>query len=237
MFITKKNIVIAIITASASIFWAGCQLAGNLATETESEKVVPAEFQMADTEGKIVVIVTQPAWIKTPVDLRATLTDAFNFAIEKKAGIKKDRLSPYADVLNARLALPEDKRDSAFDIAGKLSAKYVIIVQVLDFDLSTFAEKDFYNGSMQTKTCLFDVNESKLWPEKSDNLENAENAESKEGCRDMTVGIEAEKGTVKTAVERLSVATAHCVSRYFYNCKKPLFRIAEEQKKYDYYTW
>jgi hypothetical protein len=99
---------------------------------------------------------------------------------------------------------------------------------------------------MQTRTCLYDANGIKLWPAKSDNLENVksdeitgitENSENKGDCRDTTVGIEAEKGTVKTSVERLSMATAHCVSRYFYDCEKPQFKIPEEQKQYDSYTW
>jgi hypothetical protein len=237
MSATQKNIIITIVTAWASFFLTGC---GNLAAERESEKIVPAEFSLADTEGKIAIVVAQPAWIKTPMDLRVVLTDAFNLRLAERAEIEKDRLIPYEEILKARQSMPDDKKDSAFDISDKVSAKYVIVVQVVDFDLATFAEKDFYNGSMQTRTCLYDANESKLWPKKSDALENTESTESKEskeGCRDTAVGIEAEKGTVKTSVEKLSMATAHCVIRYFYDCKKPQFRIAEEQKKYDYYTW
>jgi hypothetical protein len=225
MSAAKISVIIALFAVILSLLTAGCEVIGNLATERESEKSIPAEFKLAETEGKIVVVVIMPGWIKTPTDLRVTLTDAFNLTLEEKVKIDKERLTEYSDIVKVRIALPEDKKDDAFEIAGKLDAKYVLVVQITDFDLSTFAEKDFYNGLMQTKSCLFDSNGVKLWPAEEENT------------RDITVGIEAEKGTVKTAVEKLSMATAHCVTRYFYNCNTTRFRIAEEQKKYDYYTW
>ncbi|MFA6186880.1 MAG: hypothetical protein WC770_06705 [Phycisphaerae bacterium] len=238
MSATRKNIIIATVTVWASFFLAGCEVASNLATERESEKVVPAEFSLADTEGKIAVVVIQPAWIKTPMDLRVVLTDAFILKLQEKQtkiDKNKNRLIPYEKILKVRQTMPDDKKDSAFDIAGKLAAKYVIVVQIAEFDLVTFAEQDIYNGSMQARTCLYDANGIKLWPNKSDDLENTESKE--ESCRDTAVGIETEKGTVKTSVERLAMATAHCVVRHFYGCKKPQFKIAEEQKQYDSYTW
>jgi hypothetical protein len=94
----------------------------------------------------------------------------------------------------------------------------------MDFELSTFAEEDLFNGMMLTKSCLFDAKGNKIWPQN-------------EECRQITVGFEDEKGTVESAVEKLSTATAHCVTRYLYNCKTEQFRIAEEQKELDYYTW
>lgn len=224
----KKNVILTLLVAIAVVFCSSCAIVGNIATETDSEKVVPAEFDLRNTEGKVAVIVVMPAWIRTPVDLRVPLTDALNAMLAEKAGIDKSRLVSYRDVLKFRVALPRDKKDCVFEIAEKLYAKYVVVVQITDFDLSTFAEKDFYNGTMQTKTCLFDINGTKLWPKGSDD----------EGsCRDIVVGLESYKGTVKSAVETLSAATAHCVTRYFYNCKNVRFKIAEEQKKYDYYTW
>jgi len=247
MSASQKNIIIAFVSILASFFLTGCELAGNLATERDSEKKIPAEFKLADTEGKIAIVAVQPAWIKAPMDMRVVLTEAFNLRLQEKAKIKEDRLIPYEEILKARQSMPVDKKDSAFDIAGKVSAKYVIIVQITDFDLATFAEKDFYNGSMQAKTCLYDMNETQLWPNenKSDISEIAYSSEKDTekdiekdiDCKITAVGIEAEKGTVKLSVERLAMATAHCVVRHFYNCPKPQFKIAEEQKKYDSYTW
>jgi hypothetical protein len=226
MFSAKKNIIIILCITTAAVFLAGCGAVGILGTETQSEKIIPAEFKLAETEGKIAVIVSQPAWIKTPMDLRITVTDAFNLALEEKAGIKKERLTPYTDVLKSRMGLPDEKKDDPFEIALKLNAQYVLAVQVSDFELSTFAEKDFFNGMMQTKTCLFDIKGNKIWPQ-----------DANEVGREITVGFEADKGTVKSAVEKLSAATAHCTTRYFYNCKAIRFKIAEEQKELDFYTW
>jgi hypothetical protein len=226
MFVNIKNVLITTGIAIAAVFWTGCEIVGNLATETPSEKATPAEFKLAETEGKIVVFVSQPAWIKTPMDLRVTLTEAVNAALEKKAKIKKERLLAYTDVLKCRMKLSDEKKDDPFEIASKLNGQYVLAVQITDFELSTFAEEDLFNGMMLTKNCLFDAKGNKIWPQGAS-----------EGGREITVGFEDEKGTVKSAVEKLSTATAHCVTRYLYNCKAAQFRIVEEQKELDFYTW
>jgi len=224
MRINKKNVILTICLASAAAFWLGCAIAGNLASETPSEKVTPAEFNLADTEGKIVILVNQPGWIKAPMDLRTSLTKAINLALEEKAGIKKDRLIEYDDVLNARRSLPEGKKDEPNEIAAKLGAQYVLDVQIMDFDLSTFAEKDFFNGIMTTKSCLLDAKDKKLWPED-------------EAYRSITVEIEDEKGTMETSVAKMSAATAYCITRYFYDCKTVRFRVPEEHKELDTYDF
>ena len=160
------------------------------------------------------------------MDLRVTLTEAINAALVEKAKIKEERLFPYTDVLKTRMKLSDEKKDDPFEIALKLNAQYVLAVQITDFELSTFAEEDLFNGTMLAKSRLLDAKGNKIWPQ-----------DANEGWRETTVGFEDEKGTVRTAVERLSAATAYCVTRYFYNCKTERFRIAEEQKKLDFYTW
>jgi len=223
MKINKKNIVLIISITVLGAFWAGCNMAagimGNLSSERESEKITPAEFKLAETEGKIAVFVEQPGWIKTPVDLRTDTTKFINVALKdkEKTNISEDRLIEYKEVLNARIELPEDKRNEPNQIAAKLGAKYVIYVQIIDFDLSTFAEKDFFNGMLKSNFCLLDANGVKIWPEKE--------------SRSTSVEIEAEKGTVEIAVAKLTAATSHCITRYFYNCKNIRFRVPEEHKE------
>jgi hypothetical protein len=99
------------------------------------------------------------------------------------------------------------------------------VVGVQDFDLSTFGEKDLYNGTMTVKASLYDINKKKLWPTEKDS------------SREITVSIEGEKGTIKSAVEKLSDAAAFCITRYFYNCKTIRFRISEEKKEIDSEKW
>ncbi|PKL51255.1 MAG: hypothetical protein CVV39_00315 [Planctomycetes bacterium HGW-Planctomycetes-1] len=223
-----KNIFIILGITITTIFCAGCQtiggIGGALSSEMPSEKVVPAEFKLGETEGKILVFVNQPGWIRSPMDLRTALTKSVNIALAEKTGIKKDRLTEYEEIQKIRIALPEDKKDDVFETAAKAEAKYVLAIQVMDFDLSTFAEKDLFNGIMTAKSCLYDAEQKKLWPSEGD-------------YKETTVVIEAEKGTVETAVGKLSNATAFCVSRYFYDCKAIRFRIAEEQRKLDYDKW
>ena len=223
----KKNIFIILGLAIAAVFFAGCQtvggIGGAMSSEMPSEKMIPAEFELDETEGKIIVFVNQSGWIRSPMDLRTALTNSLNAALVEKMKIKRDRLTEYAQVQKIRIELPQDKRDDPFETALKAGAKYVLVIQVMDFDLSTFAEKNFFNGTMTTKSCLYDIERKKLWPA--------------EGCKETTVIIEAESGTMESAVGKLSNATAFCVTRYFYDCKAVRFRIAEEQKELDPDKW
>ena len=155
------------------------------------------------------------------MDLRNALTNSLNAALEIKVEIKKERLTAYSDIMKIRMSLPEDKKNDPIETAKKLNAKYVLTVEVQDFDLSTFAEKDFYNGIMTVKSYIMDSNGVKLWPTKKEG----------EDYRLASVEIENEKGTVKSAVEKLSDAAAFCITRYFYNCKTDHFRIPEEKRE------
>jgi hypothetical protein len=230
MKLNKRNVILVISITALGAFWAGCNsaagLLGNLGSERDSEKITPAEYKFPEKEtSKILVLVNQPGWIKTPVDLRSETTKYINEGLKdkEKAKIPEDRLIKYQDVLNARIELPEEKRNEPNQIAAKLGAKYIINVQILDFDLSTFAEKDFFNGQMKSEFTLLDANGVKLWPEKEN--------------RSAIVEIEAEKGTVELAVAKLTAATAHCVTRYFYDCKTIRFRVPEENKEIENYDF
>jgi len=227
MKISKKNLVLAAAAAIFTAFWAGCNIvggiAGNLSSETESEKITPAEFKLAETEGKIAVLVNQPGWIKTPIDLREQLTNYINAAFTNSVMLDEVRTIPYKEVLAARMELPEDKRDEPNEIAAKLGANYVLFVQIMDFSLSTFAERDFYNGMLKATACLLDSTGKKVWPEKD--------------SKGTFVEIEAEKGTTEKAVAKLTASTAHCITRYFYDCKKLRFHVPEENKEIENYDF
>lgn len=229
MFKSKKNFIITIFITLFSGLLAGCgagaALYGNLTTETPSEKVTSAEFKLAGTEGKIAILVNQPGWIKSPTDLRIALQKTISKALIEKAKIKKDRLIEYSDIVQARRELSESEKDEPNKIAAKLNAQYVLNIQIMDFDLSTFAERDFFNGMLTTSSYLVDANGVKLWPGDDKN------------SRVNTVSIEDEKGTIESSVARLTAAMAHCISRYLYDCKTVSFRVPEEQKDINSYDF
>lgn len=201
----------------------GCTIAGNLATPRYSEGYKKAEFNLVDTQGKISVYVDQPAWLKSPVDIRPALTKAVKFSLLNKALITRDRLVTYAELFKAKKVLSAADSSNPAKIAAAVGAEYLLVIEVTDFDLSTFAEEDLFNGTLQVRASLFDRDAKKLWPGSEQN-------------RKITVTIESEKGTAKTSVEMLSAAAAHCVTRYLYNCSNARFDIPEE-KKYDQYSW
>ncbi|MBN1787353.1 MAG: hypothetical protein JW806_03055 [Sedimentisphaerales bacterium] len=229
MQISKRLVFSIAAVAAVAALAAGCGGIAAIGTETASEKEIPAEFHLRQTKGKILVFVNQPGWVRAPMDLRTALTDSFNMAFEHNVGIAKERLIPYSSIMNLRTTLAANEKNDAFKAASKLGAEYVLSIEIMEFELTTFSEKDFFNGAINTKSCLYNSQGEKLWPK--------ERGEKEEACKILTLGFEARKETVKSAVDRLANATAHCVTRYFYNCKKIKFRIAEEHKEFDYYKW
>ncbi|OQA03235.1 MAG: hypothetical protein BWY69_00580 [Planctomycetes bacterium ADurb.Bin401] len=223
----KNAIIISFLVLFVTVLGgcgAGAGILGNLSSERDSEKNTPAEFDLSDTEGKIAILVNQPGWIKTPVDLRVVLTNGINFALTEKVEIPKARLFEYTEVLNSRMKLAEEINNEPNALAPKIGAEYVLDVQIMDFDLSTFAERDFFNGLLTVKACLLDAKGEKLWPEGNE-------------YRTITVQIEDEKGTIESSVAKLSAAAAHCITRYFYDCKMVRFHIQEEKKDIENYDF
>ncbi|MCD4831723.1 MAG: hypothetical protein K8R02_07980 [Anaerohalosphaeraceae bacterium] len=218
----KFNFLLTVVVLSAVAACLGCAV-GVIATPRESEGSKPAEFMLADTDGDIVVYVRQPAWLRTPVDTRLSMTKAVNASLIAKAKVKRQRITTYAEIVKKRRLLPVAEAQDPLKFALAIEAEYLLVIDIDDFALSTFAEKDFYTGAMQVSARLFDRAGTKLWPESEDS-------------RKAVVRIESEKGTVKSSVDQLSAAAAHCITRYLYDCNNRRFKIPHEQRK-ETYVW
>lgn len=217
------NICLGVLVSAVMTICYGCTIASNLVSPRDSEGYKKAEFNLADTQGKIAVYVVQPAWLKSPVDIRPALTRAVNISLLEKASITRDRLITYAGIFKAERGLSLSDSSKPSRIAAAVGAQYLLVIDIGDFGLSTFSEENLFSGSLQVAAALFDRSANKLWP-------------SARHSRRITVAIESEKGTVESSVDMLSAAAAHCITRYFYNCNNRRFNIPEE-KKYGQYSW
>ncbi len=200
----------------------GCAV-GIITTPRDSEGYREAEFKLAETSGDILVLVRQFPWLKAPVDIRLPLTKAINRSLVDKVGIDSGRVVLYSDIAQKRKSLPIASSQEPLDFAAAFGVEYLLVVDIDDFALSTFAERDFFTGSMRVSARLFDSSGAKLWPVSED-------------ARVTIVSIDSEKGTVASSVKLLSSAAAHCITRYLYNCKNQRFRIPQEQRK-ETYAW
>ena len=77
----------------------GCQLGrvvGVLGSPTSAEQKIPAEYDLAkQTEKKVLVLVEQPAWLGSDVNLRYYLTDALRKNLSKTMKFPEEHLISY----------------------------------------------------------------------------------------------------------------------------------------------
>jgi hypothetical protein len=101
-------------------------------------------------------------------------------------------------------------------IGKALGADYVLAFDIQSFELQPLAVMDYYKGSLLATSKLIDIKTGqKLWPKSED-------------ARKIHVGIDLDVKGRQLVIDKLSSAAAHCVTRYFYDCKYRQFKIAED---------
>ena len=102
-------------------------------------------------------------------------------------------------------------------IGSALDADLVLLVVVVDYQVSQVGDTDLNNGVLSVRASIIKAGTGeKLWP-------------SMEPAKIIRVGFESERRTPDTAAAHLSAAAAHCVTRYLYNCPKNKFKIREDR--------
>ncbi|MFH1615268.1 MAG: hypothetical protein ABIG61_09320 [Planctomycetota bacterium] len=197
---------------------AGCGVIGVLTTPTSSEKFFKAEYDIAEhANGKILVVVEQENWGMAEANFGLYLTEYFNEALRQYAKVKERYLVGYSDLLRFQASCAGFSQLSPARKGALYGADKVLLVVVEGQQLSEQADSGYYEGYLNTRSFVFDVNSGLIvWPG------------SAEGKR-ISVGIESERGADDTAVRRLARSTAYCVVRYLYNCPKDKFRNSDER--------
>ena len=198
------------------LFNAGCAIVGNLATETTSEQKVPAEYSLKTADHKKIVVYVRSKRPNQTLALRGYLTGAINARLGSKTiTSKKTSVIPYSQLQSflagngSSVELPPEQ------IAKSLGADAVLVVDIVDYNLSAITGSSIYTGLVRSQSTLYDSTGQVIWPISGIG-------------KSVAVGFDMESGSSEQAMARLANANAHCIVRYFYNCPKNQFKLFEE---------
>lgn len=201
---------------AAVLFYSGCGIVGLLGTQSQYEKKIPAEYDLATQKDKqILVLVEQPSWLSIEVNLRYYLTEAIRENLALKVKVPPEYIISYNELSEFRSNRSDFSLLSPVEVGEALGADIVLLVIIEDYQLNEMAETGYYGGFLGAQAILFETaSGAKLWPEYTEG-------------KSIRVGFEAEKEQ-EAAVDRLVSACAYCITRYFYNCPKYKFKIFDE---------
>jgi hypothetical protein len=203
----------------------GCKAVAALASPTVHEIKIPAEYNLGDNKPqKMLVLVEQPAWTTSEANIRLYLTQAIASRLVDQIGIKAETFVPYQKLADMRNNFPDFSMLSPVEVGKALDATMILYVIIDNFGLYGLSDAGYYRGQLDVRSGLYDVASGRrLWPESGE-------------LKAVSVGIEMQKEQEKTA-QRLAVSMAKCIVRYFYDCPKPDFRVADERKKDTTENW
>jgi hypothetical protein len=204
----------------------GCGLVGMAGTLTDDENKIPAEFDLTKSkDSKILVLVDQPAYLSAEVNLRQYLTDAINASFESKLKFKAERLFTYEQLSDFRAGRSDFRELSPSRVGAALDANMVLFVVVANYEILKLSGTDYYRGMLSARALLLDCsNGNRLWPAETES-------------RIIKVGFEVERGGREVAAARLAGDAAYCITRYFYNCPKRSFKIADDLTRTGWTDW
>lgn len=207
-------------------FLSGCGLIAAIGTPNRYEKKVPAEYDLAQHEDKkILVLVNQPIWVAAEVNLRYYITEAMNSCLRKQTEIGPELLVGYEELAAFRSGRSDWSKLSAAEIGKALGADIVLLVEVEGCTVNEIAQSGYYKGSLNARSSLIDTaSATKLWPASAND-------------KIIRVGFDVEQGGNEAAFRRLAVACSYCTVRYFYDCPKHRFKIADDRSGTNWQHW
>jgi hypothetical protein len=142
-----------------------------------------------------------------------------------KLEIPPEYLVSYSELSEFRSNQPNFSLLTPMQVGEALDANMVLLVSIEDYQLREMGGTGYYKGFLSARAVLLDTaTGKKLWPE---------SVESK----GAEVGFEFEQHGQEVAITRLVTACAYCITRYFYNCPKDKFKIAEDKSGIGWENW
>lgn len=201
---------------------AGCGIVSVLGSETPSEKRIDAEFSLKEHKGeKVLIFVDHTRASNASYGFQSQLERALNSYMVKKVRVPmKSMISSV--VLDALKDLKTDFDSlSPVKIGSYAGADLVLYVLIEDYSFYQIPSRNYYTGSVATRSLLFDVSSGKIvWP-------------ASESGRVIKAKVEMETGGSEIVVNRLTNAVAHSITRYFYDCPQNKFRTMDEVEQID----
>ncbi len=223
----KIKIYIFVFLAFLSTFYfGGCEIIGFIASPTYHEQKIPAQYKLKDhaKQGILVFVDKAPA-SGAQAALQADLSDMIGTFLVKKAGVKSKYIVSYQEISQLQAQRKDFARLSPVQVGDILDVGLVLYVLIENYSLYRIADHDYHNGSLFTRSVLFDVSASRvLWPLDGDG-------------KAVKAVVEFENKGRKAALDRLTTTTAHCISRYLYDCSRAVFKTSAEQRDYNAEQW
>jgi hypothetical protein len=225
-----KDLIFGLVTLLMALLLAtGCKYAGLVSlmgTESYYEEKIPAEFDMSkQIDKKILVLVDQPAWLDSQINLRYYLTKTLRQNIMIKTKLTPENLISYDKLVEFRSTQPNFSSMSPVEIGKAMDANMVLLVLIENYNLNEVAQSGYLMGDLDTRAILYDTQTGeRLWPKE-------------EASKSIRVGFECETGGFDKAISRLAIDSAFCTTRYFYDCPKAQFRIADDKTRIDWEGW
>jgi hypothetical protein len=204
----------------------GCNLLGLLASETIHEEKVTAQFKLSEygKEG-VLVFVDSLKKINVAYGLEEKLEGSIENYLVKKVRLKKENILGGDELSELRSSRPDFDRMSPVMVGEALGVGKVLYVRIENYSLFNIDGKDYYEGFLVTRSVLFDVGTGAVvWPDTMTG-------------KVIRVKVDLETKGREAALARLTTATAHCITRYFYNCPRDQFKISEEHVIYEMEDW
>ncbi len=203
----------------ATVWSGGC----NLLSPTAHEKKVPAEYDLYRTESRILVFVDQARSSGVGFQVRSALDAAVSTYLTNKVRIDKSNI--IATVGYAPSLVQAYAGLSPAQIGKKAGADLVLYIRIDKYDIEQMDSRGFFSGFIATRSVLVDVDSAKiLWP-------------VSQAARLNKIKVELETRGRDAISNRLMSGSAHCITRYFYDCPGPKFRWHDEQKIHELDAW
>jgi hypothetical protein len=214
------RLILAMLAGVAIMSCGGCAIGGAVLAPTSSEKKRPAEYKLQGTKEKIMVVVEEARSSSAGFNFQAELDDTISAYLVKKVRISNDNIVRYRDFRTS-----EDVVDvlslSPGEMGAKAGADLVLYVRIERYELLEMDRRGFYSGTLYTQSVVIDVaSDEVVWPR-----------DGKPRLTRIRVDLET-SGRDKTT-ELLARATAHCITRYLYDCPNDKFRSGYEATEFD----
>jgi hypothetical protein len=200
----------------------GCQVIGLLGSESQYDKKIPAEYDLAAQKGKkVLVLVEQPSWFSSELNLRYYLTRDICQNLTAKVKIKSKNIISYNKLAEFRATKSDFSSLLPAEVGTALGADVVLLVMIEDFQLNEIAGTGYYNGFLSAQAAVYETAGGKAWP-----MEAA--------GKSVKVGFDTGERGQEIATGRLVSDCAYCITRYLYNCPEYKFKIFDEGVRSDW---
>jgi len=216
----------AFLFVGSVFFCNGCGLGSMIGTPTRHEKKVPAEYELREQKDKkILILVEQPARLMGTANLRYYLTRDIREYLIKKVRMPAGGLISYENLVEWRNNQGDFSRLTPIEVGRGLEADIILLVEVEDLQLYDMAKTSFVKGFLSCRAVILDTSTGeKVWPK------------SFVG-KGIKVGFEFDERGRGVGVARLTAASAHCLTRYFYDCPIDKFKIADDRSGEAWENW